>query len=158
MRRLFPVLLLLLAALLLVAAGCGSDEESSDGPAATASAEGTSGEEAEESEEEEESATPEQAVEEIAEIKTLLDEAVSHVESGDREQAEETVGDAYLEHFEQVEHPLGERDHDLMEDLEVAISTDLRNQISDGDDVSEIQASVDEIRGKLDDAVEALQS
>ena len=133
MRRLSPVLLLLFAALLFVAAGCGSDEDSSDEPTAAATSEGgTSGDEAEESEEEEESATPEQAVEEIAEIKTMLGEAVSQLESGDREQAEETVGDAYLEHFEKVEHPLEEQDEELMEELEVLISTTIRNEIKDG--------------------------
>jgi hypothetical protein len=155
MRRLLPVLLLL-AALAFAAAGCGSGDDASDEPAAAATTDGGSAEKAEE--EEAEASTPEEAVEEIAEIKTMLGDAVSQVEAGDREQAEQTVGDAYLEHFEHVEHPLEERDHDLMEDLEVAISTDLRKQITDGDDVSEIQASVDEINAKLDDAVEALQS
>jgi hypothetical protein len=156
MRRLLSVLLLLLAALAFAAAGCGSgDDESSDEPAAAATTDGGSDEEAEEEEEE---STPEEAVEEIAEIRPLLARAVTEVEAGNRDQAAETVGDAYLEHFEDVEHPLEERDHDLMEDLEVAISTDLRKQITDGDDVSEIQASVDEINAKLDDAVEALQS
>jgi hypothetical protein len=151
------VLLLLLAAFLFVAAGCGSDDDEASGEAAaTATAE--SGASGEEDEDEEASATPEEAVEEIAELRLLLGRAVSEVQTGDREQAAETVGDAYLEHFEDVEHPLEERDHELMEDLEAAISTDLRNQISDGDDVSEIQASVDEINAKLDDAVEVLQS
>jgi hypothetical protein len=154
MRRLLPVLLLL-AALAFAAAGCGSgDDESSSEPAAAATTEGgTSGEESEEEE-----STPEAAVGEIAEIRPLLARAVTEVEAGKRDQAAETVGDAYLEHFEHVEHPLEERDHDLMEELEVAISTDLRKQITDGGDVSEIQASVDEINAKLDDAVEALQT
>jgi hypothetical protein len=152
MRRLPLVLLLVLAALALVAAGCGSDD---DEPTAAATATATS---EDESEGEEEAATPEEAVEEIAEIKTLLATAVTQVESGDREQAEQTVGDAYLEHFEHVEAPLGDRDHVLMEALEESISTDLRNQIKDGDDVAAIRSSVDEIETKLDQAVEALQS
>ena len=151
MRRLPLVLLLVLAALALVAAGCGSDDEPTAAATATATSE-------DESEGEEEAATPEEAVEEIAEIKTLLATAVTQVESGDREQAEQTVGDAYLEHFEHVEAPLGERNHDLMEELEESISTDLRNQIKDGDDVAAIRSSVDEIDAKLDQAAEALQS
>jgi hypothetical protein len=151
MRRLPLVLLLVLAAFALVAAGCGSDDE----PTAAATAKATS---EDESEGEEEAATPEEAVEEIAEIKTLLATAVTQVESGDREQAEQTVGDAYLEHFEHVEAPLGDRDHDLMEELEESISTDLRNQIKDGEEVAAIRSSVDEIDAKLDQAVEALQS
>ena len=135
MRRLSTVLLLPLAALLLVAAGgCGGSDD------------------------EEESASPAEAVVEIAEIKILLSTAVRQVSDGDAEAAEETVGDAYLEHFEQVEQPLGERDHDLMEELEEAISTDLRNEIKDGTPAAEIQAEVDRITQDLERAVELLQS
>jgi hypothetical protein len=136
MRRLSSVLLVPLAALLLfAAAGCGGSDES-----------------------DEESATPAEAVAEIAEIKTMLTTAVEQVSDGDADAAEETVGDAYLEHFEHVEGPLGERDHDFMEELEEAISTDLRNDIKDGKSATEIQAEVDEINADLDRAVELLQS
>src|SRR5829696_2523428 len=76
---------------------------------------------------------------------------------GGADEAEETVGDAYLEHFEQVEGPLGERDHELMEELEEAISTDLRNDIKAGKTADEIEASVKEIEEDLDEAVEALR-
>ena len=134
MRRLSPVLALVLAALLLAVAGCGGSDES-----------------------DEESATPAEAVEEIGEIKTMLAIAVGQVRDGDAEAAEETVGDAYLEHFEHVEGPLGERDHELMEQLEEAISTDLRNDIKDCKSANEIQTEVDAIEAELDQAVEALQ-
>jgi hypothetical protein len=134
MRRLSPVLILLIAALALAVAGCGGNDES-----------------------EEESATPAEAVTEIEEIKTMLATAVDQVRAGDADAAEETVGDAYLEHFEHVEHPLGEEDHELMEELEEAISTDLRNDIKDGKSADEIEAAVAEINTDLDRAVELLQ-
>ena len=134
MLRLSSVLAFTFAALALVVAGCGGDEES-----------------------EEESATPAQAVAEIGEIKTLLATAVDQVRAGDADAAEETVGDAYLEHFEKVEGPLGERDHELMEELEEAISTDLREEIKAGKSADEIDAAVDEIDADLDRAVEVLQ-
>ncbi len=134
MRRLSSVLLILFAGLALAVAGCGGDDEA-----------------------EEESATPAEAVAEIEEIKTMLGTAVDQVRDGDADAAEETVGDAYLEHFEKVEHPLGEEDHELMEELEEAISTDLRNDIKDGKSADEIQAAVDEIDADLDRAVELLQ-
>ena len=134
MLRLSFVLAFMFAALALVIAGCGGDEES-----------------------EEESATPAQAVAEIGEIKTLLATAVDQVRAGDADAAEETVGDAYLEHFEKVEGPLGERDHELMEELEEAISTDLREEIKAGKSADEIDAAVDEIDADLDRAVEVLQ-
>ena len=136
MLRLSAVLSVLLATLALGAtAGCGGSDES-----------------------EEEGATPAEAVAEIGEIKTLLATAVDQVRAGDADAAEETVGDAYLEHFESVEDPLGERDHDLMEELEEAISTDLRNDIKDGSTADEIETKVDEIEADLDKAVELLQS
>jgi hypothetical protein len=135
MRRLSSVLPLVLAALLLAVAGCGGSDES-----------------------DEESATPAEAVAEIEEIKTMLATAVDQVDDGDAAAAEETVGDAYLEHFEHVEGPLGEKDHEFMEELEEAISTDLRNDIKDGKSATEIQAEVDEINADLDRAVELLQS
>ena len=134
MRKLSSVLLPLLAAsLLLAATGCGGDSSS------------------------EEEATPAEAVAEIREIKGLLADAVDEVRAGDADAAEETVGDAYLEHFEEVEAPLGERDHELMEELEEAISTDLRNEIKAGKPAGEIAAHVDEIDADLDRAVELLQ-
>jgi hypothetical protein len=134
MRRLSPVLQLLLAtAVLGVATGCGGSDEA------------------------EEPTTPAEAVAEIGEIKKLLATAVDQVRAGEAAAAEESVGDAYLEHFEHVEAPLGERDHDLMEELEEAISTDLRTDIKDGKPADEIAAAVEEIDTDLDRAVELLQ-
>ena len=134
MNRRSTALLALLAALVLVVAGCGGSDEP-----------------------DEESATPTEAVGEIEEIKSLLATAVQQVRDGDSDAAEETVGDAYLEHFEHVEAPLGERDHDFMEELEEAISTDLRNEIKDGGTADEIEASVEEINVDLDRAMELLE-
>jgi len=135
MLRLSAVLPMLLATVALgVAAGCGGSEES-----------------------EEEPTTPAEAVAEIGEIKTLLDTAVGQVGEGDTEAAEETVGDAYLEHFEHVEGPLGEKNHELMEELEEAISTDLRADIKAGKSAAEIESTVNEIHADLDRAVELLQ-
>jgi hypothetical protein len=134
MRRLSLVPLLFIAILALAAAGCGGDDDA-----------------------EAESATPAEAVAEIGQIKTMLATAVDQVRSGDAVAAEETVGDAYLEHFEKVEGPLGEEDHELMEELEEAISTDLREDIKGGNSAEEIEAAVDEIETDLDRAVELLQ-
>ena len=44
-----------------------------------------------------------------------------------------------------------------MEELEEAISTDLRNDIKDGKSADEIETTVDEIEADLDKAVELLQ-
>ena len=94
----------------------------------------------------------------IAEARGLVDESVAAAEAGDRERAYDIARTAYLEHFEKVEHPLGEEDHELMEELEEAISTDLRNDIKDGKSTDEIEAAVAAINTDLDRAVVLLQS
>lgn len=136
MRTLSAVPALVIALLVLAAAGCGG---SGDG---TSQADGVS---------------PGEAVAEIEQIKTMLEDAVGQLRSGDADAAEQTVGDAYLEHFEQVEAPLGERDPELKESLEEAISTDLRNEIKAGKSAAEIEAAVEQIDADLDRAVEVLQ-
>lgn len=130
MHRLFLVLALTLAA--AAVAGCGGSDDS----------EGT---------------TPAEAVTEISEIKAMLDEAVADYRSGRPAAAEQAVGDAYLEHFEDVEDPLGERDHELMEEIEEALATDLRNDMKAGEPAAEIEAAAQEIQRDLDRAVAALQ-
>ena len=135
MLRLSAVLSVLLATVALGATGCGGSDESEEDPA-----------------------TPAEAVTEIGELKKVLATAVDQVRAGDAVSAEQTVGDAYLEHFEPVEEPLGERDQDLMEELEEAISTTLREEIKDGRSVEVIEATVEEIDTNLDKAVELLQS
>jgi hypothetical protein len=141
--------LLALAGGLLVVAGCGSDSGSTSAGDTTVSTT------TEESEEEEE-ATPAQALAEIAAIRTLLDEAVAQYAAGDHSGAADAVGDIYLEHYEHVEGPLGDVNHDLMEEIEEKLSTDLRTSMEDGAEQSEIEALVSDIKSGLDQAEEEL--
>jgi hypothetical protein len=141
--------LLALAGGLLVVAGCGSDSDS------TSAADTTLSTTTEEGEEEEE-ATSAQALAEIATIRTLLDEAVAQYASGDHSGAADAVGDIYLEHYEHVEGPLGDVNHDLMEEIEEKLSTDLRTSMEDGAEQSEIEALVSDIKSGLDQAEEEL--
>jgi hypothetical protein len=136
--------LLALAGGLVVTAGCGSDSESSLAGETTVT---TTSEEAGEEE-----STPEQALAEIATIRSLLDDAVAQYQSGDHQAAAEAVGDIYLEHYEKVEGPLGDVDHDLMEEIEEKLSTDLRTSMEDGAPQSEIDALVAEIQSDLEKA------
>jgi DNA anti-recombination protein RmuC len=133
-RTLRTVLLLAALTGLLVVAGCGGEDE-----------------------EAEESATPSEAVQEIDQIKQLLDEALAQYRVGDAETAEETTGDAYLEHFEKVEGPLGEEDHEFMEELEHRISTEIRDEMKNGASVADVQALIDETKTDLDQAQRLLQ-
>ena len=137
------VLALLALSLVSFGAACGSDDESS---AAATPAESS-----------EEDTTPAAAAAEIDTIKSMLDDALAKYKAGDTEAAEETVGDAYLEHFEDVEHPLEEVDEELMEDLEHTISTDIRTKMKTGAPASEIEQLIEQTKTDLDEAKSKLQ-
>jgi|SRR5262245_5117119 len=133
MRRTVLVFALLVGALAFVGAGCGSSGD------------------------DEESATPTEAVAEIDEIKSMLDQGLAQYRSGDADAADTTVGDAYLEHFEKVEHPLEERDDELMEDLEHRISTEIRDKMKAAASTDEVAQLIDETKADLDTAKTKLQ-
>jgi len=124
---------LALLALTLVGAGCGSDDA------------------------DEADVTPAAAAAEIDTIKSMLDDALAKYEDGDAEAAEELVGDAYLEHFEEVEHPLEEADEELMEDLEHRISTEIREKLKAGAPAAEVAQLIAATKADLDRAKAALQ-
>jgi hypothetical protein len=128
------------AALLVGAAGCGGSESDSTGGATT----------------EEHSSSPEEALEQVRAIPALLDEAVATYRAGDHEAAADAVGDIYLEHYEDVEGPLGERNHDLMEEIEEQISTELRKDMEAGKPEGEIDALVADIKSNLEQAEQEL--
>jgi hypothetical protein len=110
------------------------------------------------SEEAEHSATPQQAIAQIGKVRSGLAHALTTYKAGDADSADEQVGDAYLKHFELVEGPLGEVDHELNEQLEDTIREELREQIRDGAGAAKIAALVKEIDGKLDKAEQALSN
>ena len=146
MRKTLLLLIVLLGLVALTVTACGSDDDSSPA-AATATDEG----------EEEGEITAEEAAAEIDEIKRMLDEGLAQYQDGDQEAADTTVGDAYLEHFEKVEHSLEERDHELMEELEHRISTEIRDEMKDGASADEVAALVEETKAELDTAKAKLQ-
>jgi hypothetical protein len=136
-------LLTLLAATLalgLLAAGCGDDDDSED---ATEQAEETA-------------LTPEQAIDEIAVVRQQIDDGLAAYQDGDTAAAEESVTDAYLEHFELVEPPLEEADEELNEELEVLIRETPGNAIAEGEPVKEVEKIVADANKGLDEAEAAL--
>lgn len=146
-RSILLILLALVAALSLGATACGGS--STDEPAAVSAGAAA--------EEEEEAATPAEAAAEIDTIVQMLESAVADVRAGNRDAAEETVGDAYLEHFEHVEGALEDVAPELNEEIEEALSHELRDEIKSGAKAAEIEALADEIRANLDDAEQRLR-
>jgi hypothetical protein len=132
MRRTMVILVLMLGAVALAGTACGSSDEDEETSSAA-------------------------AVAEIDEIKAMLDTGLVQYRSGDQEAADTTVGDAYLEHFEHVEDPLGERDHELMEDLEHRISTEIRDEMKDGTPPDQVATLIAETKADLDTAKARLQ-
>jgi hypothetical protein len=119
----------------LVLAACGGDDESS----------------------EPETASPATARKEVGETRDALNAALASYKSGDKAAAEEQVAEAYVSHFEEVEGPLEDRNEELNEDLEHAISDDLRSAIKAGKPAKEIEAQVQSIVADLDKAEAALR-
>lgn len=95
--------------------------------------------------------TPQQAIGEIGEVRTALDKGLDQLRAGDRAAADETVSEGYLQHFEKVEGPLGERDRDLNEKLEETLRDGLRAKIKSAP-VTEVEKLVGTIKGDLDAA------
>ena len=122
----------------MLAAGCGSDESSSEAS-------------------KEETATPQQAIREIAAVRQGLDQAIATYRSGDKAAADEQVGDTYLQHFEIVEGPLEEADKELNEKLEDGIREELRGLIKDGAPKAQVEKLHEEIAAELDKAEAALR-
>jgi hypothetical protein len=135
--RISAVVALALAGLAL---GCGS---SSDDKA---------------SEEAEHGTTPQQAVAEIGKVRSGLAEALATYKAGDASAADEQVGDTYLKHFELVEGPLEDVDHELKEQLEDTIREALREQIRADAGAAKVEQLVKKIDAKLDEAEQTLSN
>ena len=137
MRR-TAVLTLITSSLALAA--CGSDDSSSSS-----------------SEAEHESSSPATALREVRETRDALKAALATYKDGDAAGAQEQVAEAYVSHFEEVEGPLEDRNEELNEDLEHAISRDLRDSMKAGKPVAAVERQVNDVIADLDKAEAALR-
>jgi hypothetical protein len=106
------------------------------------------------------SPSPAASIDVLAEVAATvkgLDDALAKYREGDAAAADQLAGDAYLEHFENVEHPLEEVDEELTEELEELIRDELRAAIKAGKPVAEIEALVNEAKAGLAKAATLLQ-
>jgi hypothetical protein len=94
---------------------------------------------------------------EIGETRNALNAALATYKSGDKAAAADQVAEAYVSHFEEVEGPLEDRNDELNEDLEHAISSELRSSMKAGKPAAAVEAQVKAILADLDKAEAALR-
>lgn len=116
------------ATLALALGGCGSDDKKSETRA---------------------EATPQQAVAEIDKTRRGIETAAAAYAGGDKAKADTEAGNAYLEHFEHVEGPLGKLDEELNEKIEEALRDELRAKIKAGAPQAEVAKLVETIKADL---------
>jgi len=88
---------------------------------------------------------------EIDKASVLVDQALSAVKDGDREQAYELARSAYLDHYEFVEVPMRLRDPNKVLDTEFSFAQ-LRNDIRDGASLADVRSDVADVRDGLVDS------
>lgn len=92
----------------------------------------------------------------VAEIERLLDEIVTTYEQGDAEAAAELSAEAYLENYEHIEDSVVDAAPEVNEELETLLGADLRQQLSDGAPIEEIESMVARARELLQEALAAI--
>jgi hypothetical protein len=97
------------------------------------------------------------AIAEIGATRTALDHGLEAFKAGDKARAQELVSEGYVEHFEQVEGPLEEVDHDLKEKLEETIAMGIRDKIKQGAPIPEVEALVGRAKADLTTAEQKLK-
>jgi hypothetical protein len=94
---------------------------------------------------------------EITAVSAGLDDALSKYRAGDKAGAQAAADDAYLEHFEHVEDPLGDKDHEFMEELEDLLRDDVRGAITAGKPADDVAALIATAKAKLTEAASKLR-
>src|SRR4051794_15089033 len=106
---------------------------------------------------EQENTSPAVAAKEIGATRDALQKALAAYKSGDKKGAQEQVAEAYVSHFEEAEAPLEKRSDALKENLERAITTELRGAMRAGRSAARVEAQVRAIVAGLDRAQDALR-
>jgi high-affinity iron transporter len=94
----------------------------------------------------------------FATIRTLLSNVISEVNNGNYEQADQYAITAYLDNYEYLEAPIEKHDPNLMLSIEVEMREELRSMIQARESPQSINAFVEGILVKLDQAEELLRN
>jgi hypothetical protein len=101
--------------------------------------------------------TEKESTELINNIRNLLDQSIEKIKSGDYQNAESLVIEAYLDNFEFLEGEIAKHDESLLKDIEVLLREQLRNLIQGKASLDDIQKMVDNINTKLNEIEKLLQ-
>ena len=101
--------------------------------------------------------TERDASEIIYNIRSLLNQSIENVKSGDYQNAESLVIAAYLNNFEFIEGDIAKHDESLMKETEVLLREQLRSLIQERANIEDIQNMVNTINGKLNEIEKLLQ-
>jgi hypothetical protein len=97
------------------------------------------------------------AIAEIGATRTALDQGLTALRAGDKARAQELVSEGYVDHFEAVEGPLENVDHDLKEKLEDTIAMGIRDKIKQDAPLAEVEALVGQAKTDLTTAEQKLK-
>jgi len=97
------------------------------------------------------------AAEQIAQIRTELEQSVEAYLAGDLARAESLIHDAYMKRFEFLEGDLIAQDAELVEDLELDFNARLPQLMQGGADEAEVRARLDDMLADLERAGELLE-
>ena len=95
--------------------------------------------------------TKQQAVDQLDQVRTSIDETLSLLKSGQTDAAYEQARAGYLDHFERVEVPLRVAAPELTVKAEAQFA-ELRELIRNGGSVDDVRSRVVELRGTVDEA------
>src|ERR687898_2511642 len=88
----------------------------------------------------------------LSNIRNLLNQSITELNTGNYTGASELVDIAYIDNYEYIEDPLKDLDQDLMEETEVMIREDLTSAIEDKKPIEEITTLHNNIKTNLDKA------
>jgi hypothetical protein len=92
----------------------------------------------------------------IIETRSLLNQTLTEYQNGNFSGASNLVQEAYLENYEFIKDPLAEQDMTLMEEIEVMLRGQLRDQVTGNDPDADVPRLIEELNFNLDKAAAIL--
>lgn len=86
----------------------------------------------------------------MTEIRSLIDQTLTEYQNGNFSGASALVEEAYLDNYEFIKDPLADQDVSLMEEIEVMLTGQLRDQVTGNDPDADVPRLVDELNSNLD--------